>query len=222
MQRATKESQATATVDPRWPFQMKNKESKDKGEEAEREEKTKAELKEATMEKERKKTHIDEFVRKLAEPFKPVVEPWESWVVAVATQEADGSSPQTEKPKNEKGQTEYEFFCEKIEKCTEAIPDLTPRHKEQVEAFVERFGPLYPTKAMEEMNILAAVDIESSSISQSSASDTESDGEGLDGLSEEMRVEVQENRKRIICWLTGHKALYGKSHSHRAKEDAWE
>ena len=141
MQRATKENQATTTVDPRWPFQMKNKESKDKGEEAEKEEKATAELKEASMEKERKKTHIDEFVRKLVDPFKPVVEPWPSWVVAVATKEADGSSPITKKPKNVEGQTEYDFFCEKIAKCTEAIPDSTPRHKNEVEAFVERFAP---------------------------------------------------------------------------------
>ena len=49
MQRATKENQATAMVDLRWPFQMKTKESKDKEEEAEKKEKTNAELKEEIM-----------------------------------------------------------------------------------------------------------------------------------------------------------------------------
>ena len=153
---------------------MTNKENRDKDMEAEKET---AELKEAAENKERKKTDIDELVRRLKDPFKAVIVPWESWVIAEATKEADGESTQIEKPRNEKGQTEYEYFGEKIEKCTEALPDLTPRHKEQVEAFVAQLGAQYPSKDTVEQNILAVVDIESSSISQSEASDTESDGE---------------------------------------------
>ena len=57
------------------------------------------------------------------------------------------------KNENDKGQTEYEFFSEKLDKCTEALPDLTPRHKEQVEAFVARFGPLHPSRDTEDTSI---------------------------------------------------------------------
>ena len=222
MQRATKEDQATATVDPRWPFQMKTKESKDKEEEAEKKEKTNAELKEEIMKREMKKTHIDEFVSKLKDPFKRVVEPWPSWEAAKATTEGDESSPHYKKPRNKDGKTECYYYMEKMERCTEAIPDLTPRHKTEVEDFVKRFTPMCATMTKEEVKLVTAVDIDASSTSQGSAPDTESDEEGLAGISAEMQAEVRENREKINCWLMSHRALYGKSQAHKAKLDAWE
>ena len=204
MQRSTKENKTNSTVVLK-----------------EKEEKTTVVLKETTMEKEKKKTNIDEFVRRLNDPFKPIVEPWPSWVVEVATKGANNPPPQEEKPKNKEGQTEYEFYSEKIAECTEAIPELTPRHKWQVQAFVNKFAPMYPEVKVAP-NLVATVDIDGSSSSQASASDTESDGEGPAGISVDMAAEVRANRKRIGCWLTSHKALYGRSQAHSAQEDAWE
>ncbi len=37
-----------------------------------------------------------------------------------------------------------------------------------------------------------------------------------------MSAEVQESRRRVLNWLTGHKAFYGNSHSHEKVADAWE
>ena len=58
--------------------------------------------------------------------------------------------------------------------------------------------------------------------SSASGADSESDEEDLAGISEEMQVEVRKNREELNCYIASHKALYGKSHSHAAKVDAWE
>ena len=96
---------------------------------------------------------------------------------------ADGASPQTKNTKHDKGQTEYEFFNEKLDRCAEALVDLTPRHKAQLDAFVNQFGPLHARMNTDETNTVALVDVDSSSMSHSSASESGSDDEGLDGLS---------------------------------------
>ena len=203
MQRSTKENMTNSTV------VLKEKEENT------------TELNEATTEKEKKRANIDEFVRRLNDTFKPIAEPWPPWVVEVATKGANCPEPQEEKPKNKEGKTEYEFYSEKIADCTEAIPELTPRHKWQVQEFVDKFAPLYP-EVIAKPNMVAKVDIDGSSSSQASASDTESDEEGLAGISVDMAAEVRANRKKIGCWLTSHKALYGRSQAHSAHEDAWE
>jgi hypothetical protein len=186
----------------------------------ERVEKT-TESKEETTVKEKKWANIDEFVRRLNDKFKPVIQPWPSWEVEKATMGAKSPEPQEEKPRNKEGMTEYEFYNEKIADCTEAIPELTPRHKWQVQAFVDKFAPLYPE---EKPKMVAKVDIDGSSSSQASESDvdTESDEEGIAGIPEDVAAEVRANRKKIAGWVTSHKALYGWSQSHSAQEDAWE
>ena len=113
------------------------------------------------------------------------------------------------------------FFNEKLDRCAEALDGLTPAQKAKVEAFVSQFGPLHARKSTDEINIVARVDVSSSSSSHSSSSGD--DDEDLpESIAQEMHEEVQENRKRVLSWLTGHRALYGKSHSHEQQEDAWE
>ena len=94
MQRATKEGPPTEKVAACWPFPKNNDEmgKKAKTEDAriETEKKT-----EADTDTEKKKMHIDEFVRKLAEPFEAVRPPWSEAAMEYA---ADGASPQVTKP----------------------------------------------------------------------------------------------------------------------------
>ena len=83
-------------------------------------------MRSTTSEEETKeaKLDIEGFLAELVESFVPA---WPSWdEVQQMVKEKGSAAPSKEIARSEKGQTEHEFFSEKLDKCAAALDDLTP------------------------------------------------------------------------------------------------
>ena len=128
MQRSTKESQAKATVDPRWPFQLADdrflEKYKDEKADKDQEESGGAEH---TM-KNKKKESIDEFVRKLKDTFEPVEERWPPYTNVLKTGGSDKSATRNMEPRNADGEDGARLLLgeagqvHKGSRCADAAP----------------------------------------------------------------------------------------------------
>ena len=70
------------------------------------------------------KSDIEAFMAELLESFVPVWPPWDE--VAKKVKEEGWEAPSKEIVRNDKGQTEHQFFSDKLDKCAAALDDLTP------------------------------------------------------------------------------------------------
>ena len=141
----------------------------------------------------------------MVESFVPV---WPSWdEVEKMVKEKGSAAPSKEIARNAKGQTEHEFFSDKLDRCAAALDDLTPEQKQKVYNIVQQFGHFHSCTSATKNNLVALVSVD----------DSDDDDDLPDSIAPAMRAEVQECRRKVLSWLAGHMPLYGE----RATATRW-
>ena len=100
--------------------------------------------------------------------------------------------------RNAKGQTEHEFFSEKLDTCAANLDDLPLEQKLMVEKLVEQFGHFHSCTTVTKNNLIARVDVDDSDVD-------DEDDELPDSIAPELRAHVQGSRRRVLNWLQGTK-----------------